>query len=142
MANNHTALQSADIDNLVKARDWIKGHFTEHREEKYSSVDGKLRALRAILESNWVEPHETRKLQSLGVAFGDAIAQRLMMDWVVVEDEYGRDPALNWPGTEIYVYPITMISKRVEDGDIPDIDELFAGICDRVSQMAFSGESQ
>ena len=135
-------LQPADIEQLAKARDWIKGYFSGHRDEKYSSVEGKLRVVGTILENGWVRTDETWKLQSMGVAFGDAIAQQLMMNWVVVEDEYGRDPAPNWPGTTIYVHPITMISKRVEDGETPDIEELFAGICERVTHLAFSGESR
>jgi hypothetical protein len=141
MANGHTSLQPEDINNLAKARDWVKGHFTDHRDEKYSSIDGKLRLLQAILESNWVEPHETWKLQSLGVTFGDAIAQKLMLEWVIVDDEYGRDPALNWPGTDIYVHPITMISKRIEAGESFDIDQLFERLCERVAKMGYSGES-
>jgi hypothetical protein len=139
MVNGHTGLQPEDIDNLASAREWIKGHFTEHRDEKYSSVEGKLRIVSAILDNAWIDPQETAKLQCLGVAFGDAVAQQLMMDWVIVEDEYGRDPALNWPGTTIYIYPITMISKRVEDGEATDVSELFEGLCQRVTQLAFEG---
>lgn len=141
MSNDHTALQPEDIDYLARARDWVKGHFTDNRDEKYASIDGKLRLLRAILESGWVEPHETQKLRFLGVTFGDAVAQKLMLEWVIVDDEYGRAPALNWPGTSILVFPVTMISKRVEDAKSVDIDDLFEHLCARVTEMAFSGES-
>lgn len=101
-----------------------------------------MRVVSAILESEWIDPEETAKLQCLGVAFGDAVAQQLMMEWVIVEDEYGRDSALNWPGTTIYSYPISMILKRVEDGESPDIYQLFSGLCERLSQLAFDGRAQ
>jgi Domain of unknown function (DUF3806) len=128
-----------DLNNLERAREWVKGHFTELAEEKYAPIDGKLRVLDAVLNSKWVEPQETDKLQSLGVAFGDAIAQKLLMEWIVVEDEYGRSAALVWPGTSLICSPITMISKRIEDGEDVDVYALFDGICERLKELAFSG---
>ena len=138
---SHSALEPSDKANLDEARTWVKEHFTDSADEKYSSIDGKLRVLDTILRSKWVEPAETVKLQSLGVAFGDAIAQALMLEWVVVNDEYGRSPALNWPGTSLCIYPLTMISKRVEDGEEVDVYGLFEGICDRLRELAFSGQA-
>jgi hypothetical protein len=35
----------------------------------------------------------------------------------MVADEYGRDPALRCPGTTVIVFPLTMISKRIEAGE-------------------------
>lgn len=138
---SHSALEPSDKANLDEARAWVKGHFTDSADEKYSSIDGKLRVLDTILRRKWVEPAETIKLQSLGVAFGDAISQALMLEWVVVNDEYGRSPALNWPGTSLCIYPLTMISKRVEDGEEVDVYDLFEGICNRLKEIAFSGQA-
>jgi hypothetical protein len=128
-----------DRGNLNRARDWVKGHFTDLAEDKYAPIDGKLRVLDAILSSKWVEPQETEKLRSLGVAFGDAIAQKLLMEWIVVDDEFGRSAALIWPGTSVICSPITMISKRVEDGEDVDVYDLFDAICERLQEHAFSG---
>ena len=117
----------------------MKNHFTEDQDEKYASIEGKLRVIAAILANDWVSPDETRKLQSLGVAFGDAISQKLMMEWVMVEDEVGLDPALQWPGTSILCYALTMISKRVEDGEKVDVRDLFEGVTGKLAEHAFSG---
>jgi hypothetical protein len=62
-----------------------------------------------------------------------------MMEWVVVEDEYGRSPVLRWPGVTLVCSPLTMISKRIEHGEIVDVYALFDGICTRLREMAFSG---
>ena len=132
-------LLPSDRDNLDRARDWVKGHFTEAADEKYAPIDGKLRVIDTILSQGWVDQGETAKFQSLGVAFGDAIAQELMMDWIVVDDEYGRSAALRWPGTTVICSPITMISKRIEDGETVDVYKLFDGICASLREMAFSG---
>jgi hypothetical protein len=121
----HEPLADVDQRDLAAAREWVKGHFSETPDLKYEPKEGKLRLLEAILANNWVEPSEIWKLQALGICLGDALAQELHMDWVVVEDEYGRSPALNWPGTTIYTFPQTLISKRIERGDGIDVRELF-----------------
>ena len=134
----HASLTGTDIASLEMARNWVKGHFTEDADAKYEPIGGKLRVLDTILANQWFEPVGTIKLQWLGVAFGDAIAQKLMLDWVVIDDAYGRTTSLNWPGTRIYCHPLTMISKRVEDGDVVDVHDLFDLLCRRLSAMAFS----
>ena len=70
----HTQLTAEDRADLETSRKWVKGHFTEAASEKYDPISGKLRVIDAVLKSGWVEPTETWKLQSLGVAFGDALA--------------------------------------------------------------------
>lgn len=137
--DQHQELQAAERDRIEAARNWIKGHFTAEPEEKYAPVEGKLRVIEAILDNGWVDPGETWKLQALGIAFGDALAQQLMLEWVTIDDEYGCDPALNWPGTSIYSYPLTMISKRVERGGDLDVRALFALACKDLSELAYSG---
>lgn len=138
MADKHTPLHPDDQARLVAAREWIKGHFVEDPDATYAPLEAKLRVIATIIESGWIEPHETWKLQALGVAFGDALAQQLELDWVTVEDEYGRDPALNWPGTAIYSYPLTSISKRVERGERVDVHQLFATACRLLTDVANS----
>jgi hypothetical protein len=106
-------------------RDWVRGHYEPRARHKYETLEGKLALLDAILANGWVAVEDTLKLQCLGIAVGDALAQHLHLDWVVVEDEYGRDPALNLPGTSILAFPMTSISKRIERGEAIDVFELF-----------------
>jgi hypothetical protein len=93
----HHFLPEDETNRLEQFRDWRKGHFTENVEEKYNSIDGKLRLNQTILDNNRIESHETWKLQALGLTFGDPIKQKLILEWVLVQDEFGSDPALNWP---------------------------------------------
>ena len=139
-AQSHTPLTADDLADLDRARDWVKGHFTDAADTKYEPLDGKLRVISAVIDNKWVEASETWKLQSLGVAFGDAIAQSLLMDWVVIDDEYGRSPVLNWPGTSLLCSPMTMIAKRIEDGETVDVRLLFEQTCERLKTLAFSGD--
>ena len=87
-SSNHAQLTAEDRADLDASRDWVKGHFTEAADEKYQPVSGKLRVIGAVLDNGWVETAETWKLQSLGIALGDALAQELLLEWVVVDDEF------------------------------------------------------
>jgi len=63
--------------------------------------------------------------QALGMAFGRVLKNELNLEWVMVEDEYGRDPALRYPRSETLLFPLTMISKRIEKRQRPDVTRLF-----------------
>ena len=132
-------LKSEEREWLDESRQWLKGHFTESSDEKYASIDGKLRLIATILEQGWIEQGETWKLQSLGIALGDALAQKLMLDWVTIDDEFGRQPALNWPGTSILAFPLTMISKRIEWGEVINVRDMFEQVVKSINEMGFSG---
>ena len=92
------ALPLDDAMRVEKQRAWVRDHYEPAVRHNYETIDGKLRLLDTIIRSNWIEPTETWKLQSLGITFGDALAQKMGLAWVAVEDEHGRDPALQDPG--------------------------------------------
>lgn len=122
--------QTQEEDARLEAqRKWVREHYRHDAESAYSTVAGKLAVVNTILESGWVEPNETVKLQCLGVAFGDALAQDLGLRWVTVEDEEGTDPALICEAENITVFPLTSISKRIERGETVDVYNLFGEAC-------------
>ena len=124
-----------DRARLDKHRDWMLGHYDTDPEASFADWRAKLVLIETILTSGWVRPDETWKLQSLGVAFGDALAQYKTLDWVVIEDEYGRDPALRDGKTSLKLFPLTIISKRVEEGEAVDPVALFKQICAKVDDL-------
>jgi hypothetical protein len=134
-------LNADDTAHLEAKRRWVREHYDESARHKYDTLEGKLTLLHAIVSNKWVEPTETVKLQCLGVAFGDALAQRLGLQWVAVEDEYGRDPALTCTGTSLLVFPMTSISKRVERGEDVDVQLLFKSACDSIEASAHEARS-
>src|SRR5579871_503759 len=133
------SLNSDDIADLEAKRTWVRDHYDEAAQHKYNTLDGKLRLLDTILQNGWIAPDETLKLQCLGVTFGDALAQRLGLTWVAVEDEYGRDPALTLDGTSVRVFPLTSISKRLERGDEVDVYGLFEEACTTIERLRNEG---
>ena len=119
-----------DAADVEAKRDWVRNHYDPDSQHMYQTLEGKLRLLDAILSNEWIKPNETLKLQCLGITFGDALAQELGMQWVVVEDEYGRDPALNFKNSSVLAFPLTSISKRVERGEHLKVEELFSAACE------------
>ena len=128
-------LSSEDIASVEAQRKWVREHYPPESEEKYQTLDGKLVLLETILNNKWIEPNETAKLQCLGITFGDALAQKLNLKWVAIEDEYGRDPALVVEGTSIITFPLTSISKRIENGEEVDIFKLFENACEKINEL-------
>jgi len=118
-------LSGSDAEDVAAKRKWVLEHYEPAAQHHYETIDGKLRLLDTILRNKWIEKSERLKLQCLGIIFGDALAQEVGLTWVTIEDEYGRDPALVLPGTSIKVFPLTMISKRVEAGEQVDVYALF-----------------
>lgn len=130
----HT-LSEEDIYDLEAKRRWVRGHYEPHAEDRYQTLEGKLNLLHTIISNNWIEPSETIKLQCLGITFGDALEQMLGLEWRMVEDEYGRDPALVQIGTSIVVFPQSTISKRIEVGEVVDVYELFKSACNTIQKI-------
>ncbi|PFG18526.1 uncharacterized protein DUF3806 [Serinibacter salmoneus] len=81
----------------------------------------------AIL-ADGVEPEEGFKLEALGVELGDALSVMLADDgvpcpWRLVTDEWGITAALHLSAQAV-MYPMSMLAKRVEDGETVDVREL------------------
>jgi hypothetical protein len=86
-----------------------------------------LPALQRVLDERLLQPEQTWELQSLGVAFGDVLADMVMgLAWCEVTDEYGTDPTLRFRETSFQVNALTMISKRVETGRPVRLQDLVA----------------
>ncbi len=100
-------IQRARIDELARPRlgQQVNG-------DKVNDLD----LLQKLLDQRLVRADETEILQSMGVVLGDLLAAELGMQWVVYEDQLGRSRALQMPGTDYHLFPITMISRRVEAG--------------------------
>jgi hypothetical protein len=129
------ALAPEEVARVENERAWVRDHYEEAVRHHYETVDGKLRLLDTIIRSNWIKPTETRKLQCLGITFGDALAQKMGLVCLAVEDAYGRDPALRDEETSIIAFPMTTISKRVERGETVDVRGLFDAACQSIARL-------
>lgn len=127
------ALSDDHVSQLSAQREWVAGHFDN--AELYQDTSNKLGVIKTILENKWVDPSETLKLQCLGVAFGDALAETVGLDWVTFSLDGEEWPGLRLEETSLFVHPLTMISKRIEAGEEVDAIELFQGVARQIEAL-------
>ena len=140
------AMSKNMIDRIEHQRSWVKGHLTEESTLKYDTIEGKLLLLQGIIDADYYQKEQAMELQSLGVTLGDSLVQSMDLEWVEVEDEYGLDPALRHKDTETYknilLFPLTMISKRIEDDEAVNVETLYRVLCNTVQKMIDGCQSQ
>lgn len=104
-------------------------------EEMDGSLDD-LERLQRIIDSQSVPVSNTQELQSLGIVFGKVFVNETPgYDWWVVEDDYSKDACVRFKETTLLVFPQTMLSKRIEDGDKVDVSGLFTELKERLEQI-------
>jgi hypothetical protein len=126
----------ADLQRLSEQRAVVEKFLgDESSRQEYQTAPGKLGVIRGILQARTFKANQTYELQCLGVVLGDVFVQDLKMEWVMVEDEHGRDPAVRLPGSSIILYPVTMISKRVERGVPVDAFDIYNAAANQVEEL-------
>jgi Domain of unknown function (DUF3806) len=99
-----------------------------------------LSRIQQIVDSGFVAREATYTLQALGMAFGKVfVNDNDGYDWWMVQDEYGRDPAIRFRRTTLLAFPRTMLSKRVEDGESIDVSGLYDQLRGRLSELVDDG---
>ena len=130
-------LNADDAGRIAKQRSVIEQYLggDARNLEKYKSAVGKLGLLRALLERKVFQPTQTYELQCMGIVLGDALVQDCGVEWRAVEDQHGRDPCVQVPGSTVVFFPLTMISKRVEKGEAVDVFDLFNRTGDKIQEL-------
>jgi len=134
---------ASDIDRIAKQLIHAESVVTDIAGRAFDGSRADLSAIQSVLDAGSVERDATYTLQSLGMAFGKVfIEQHDGFDWWMVEDEYGRDPAIRFGQTSLLAFPQTMISKRIEDGERVDIEDLFDGLSRRLVELSEEQRSE
>ena len=120
---------SSDVDAIARQLTHAQDIVFSATGRKLSGRKSDLSAIQAALDSRTIEAEATYSLQALGIAFGKVfIEDHEDYDWWMVEDEYGRDPAVRYKLTTLLLFPQTMISKRVEDGKEVNVQAIYTGL--------------
>jgi len=89
------------------------------------NADRDIDTLQRIIDDRLIQADDTLTQQALGIVLGDLFSHRLDMDWVVYRDPKGRSRALRYRDTDIYLFPVTMISRRQAAGSLRPIKPLY-----------------
>ena len=138
--SNLFELTYSDYKNIWKRVSDILG-VEEDEIEKCHEKGTTIEILQKILNDEKYKSTDSFELQSLGIVLGDYLQYKYSNDyhWIIVRDEYGRDFALQYKNYLINLFPMTMISKRIEDGKKVIVAELIEGIMDTVERMIKTG---
>ena len=129
-------LTSSDITRLDEMRAKVESYWPENiPKERYAEPIGKLALLDRMFKEEQVDPQNTDLMHSMGVVLGDVLAEEFGLEWVAYKDQYGHEMALQVPGKSITLFPKTMISKRVEDGENVHIAGLYQGLKEQLQQI-------
>ena len=129
-----------DIENIAMGVVHAGQVIEQALNEDLDGSRNDLELIQRVLDQGLVEPEATYTLQALGLAFGRTFLNEFPdYDWWMVEDEYGRDPAIRYKETSLLVFPMTMISKRVEDGEEINVLELFDGLAKQLAELIEEG---
>lgn len=126
------------------ARMWLLGsqiseQITGHKMDASMSDLGRLQT---IVDSAQIPIDSTQELESLGIVFGKVFVNATAnYDWWIMEDEYGKDVCIRYKETSLLIFPQTMLSKRIEDGAVLNMIDLFHSIrqeLDRIKNENFA----
>lgn len=111
---------------LIQQRTRVEELTRRHFGQQLQTGNRNLALLQRLVDAEVIAPDEKRDLQALGVVLGDAFADNhKSLMWRVYEDELGASHAVCVAETQHCLFPVTMISRRVEGGAPVDISRIF-----------------
>ena len=96
--------------------------------------------IQRALDSGAIDPEAEYTIRSLGLAFGKVFVNAEPdYDWWMIQDEYGRDPAIRYLQSTLTFHPQDMLLKRVESGEGVDVIELYDGLRSQLQDIVEGG---
>jgi Domain of unknown function (DUF3806) len=85
-----------------------------------------LDTMQRLVDKNVVEQDDYETQQAMGLVLGNLILADFpnTFEWKIYEDEIGRSRALCVKKTSDCLFPITMLSRRMEVGTKPDVKKI------------------
>jgi hypothetical protein len=94
-----------------------------------------LAVLQRLLDERIVAPDDVFGLQALGVVLGDVMARTLPLHWVAIDDDRGHSRALRYRETDALFFPVTMISKRIQNHETVRVRALYDLVAGEVARL-------
>ena len=113
--NRYLIKQVELIDNLSRQRlgTLVRGNF------------GDIELLQRIVYRGLIKRDNRQELQAMGVVLGNLMIQEKGLIWQVYEDEHGRSRAVCVAKTDQCLFPVTMLSRRMQVGLIVNVQQVY-----------------
>jgi hypothetical protein len=128
---------SSELELQIRPLSEIDKHYMAEQRQTVESLANRLgrrlsgvterdlETLQRIIDLGWINTEDTQTQQAMGIVFGDLLANELHFDWVIYRDRAGRSRALRYRDQEIYIFPVTMLSRRLSASAPLSVSELF-----------------
>ena len=128
---------SSELELQIRPLSAIDKHYMAEQRQTVESLANRLgrrlsgvaerdlETLQRIIDLRWIDTKDIRTQQAMGIVFGDLLANQLDFDWVIYKDRAGRSRALRYRDQEIYIFPVTMLSRRLSASATLSVSELF-----------------
>lgn len=86
-----------------------------------------LQLLQRLVDGAWVARDDYQTQQAMGVVLGNVMLADFpnTFAWKVYEDNIGRSRALCVKNTTECLFPVTMLSRRMEVGSVPNVKKIY-----------------
>jgi len=85
-----------------------------------------LPTIQRIIDKEIIARNDKRSLQALGVVLGDVFVSEIKaLEWKVLEDKVGRSHVVCVKDSSHCLFPITMLSRRIEVGLNPNAQKTY-----------------
>ena len=97
--------------------------------------DNDLIVMQRLLDQGLVKADETARLQGMGMILGEILRKEKGLYWTIYIDKLGRSRALEIPGKREFVFPVTMISRRVEAGVDVNVRQVYTNAIEIIEEI-------
>jgi len=82
--------------------------------------------LQRLIDKQVIKRDDSATLQALGVVLGDVyISENKNLHWQLLEDELGSSHVVCIKNTQHCLFPVTMLSRRIEVGLNPKVEKVY-----------------
>lgn len=81
--------------------------------------------LQRIIDEKLIAKDDSLMMQSAGVVLGNVMVEELGLRWIIYEDRLGRSRALCVNNTSNCLFPVTMLSRRLEVNAPVDVQKIY-----------------
>lgn len=121
-----TTLQVVEVNQLNAQEQVIDQLARRHLGLQVHRDKRDLDLLQRLADRKIIKTEETAKLQAMGVVLGKLLEKELKLKWMGYEDKVGYSRALCVPNTAHCLFPITMLSRRLEVGLQVNVKKIYA----------------
>lgn len=114
-------------DNRYHTKQWnqIDELSRHHLGTQLKGDNSDLDVLQRLIYKGVINKDDRERLQALGVVLGTVMEKELNLTWKIYNDQQGRSRALCVEESGECLFPITMLSRRMEVGLVPNVSEVY-----------------